>query len=64
MMIHDSEKEKFKNQLPCVTCQFAKICKYAFSMEPINIPDVFRVTITCNEQENLMKPHKKGVSNE
>ena len=60
-MIYDSETEKSKNQLPCVTCQFAKICKHAFSLEqPIKLPEVFKVNITCTEQENLMKPHRKG----
>lgn len=58
-MLKDEFLEKFNRTLPCVSCRFGSICKYKNRMTPVEVPENFRVTITCVEQERLMKTLKE-----
>lgn len=64
MVLHDQNLEKFKNQLPCSSCDYVKICKFAENpaIKPIELPSNFSITISCKEQEKLLKSttHTKG----
>ena len=60
-VVKDEVQEQFnESYMPCASCMFAGICRYKNSMEVIKIPPMFKISITCTEQENLMKSYEKG----
>ena len=62
MSVLRNEVQEHFNQsyMPCTTCRFAGICKYKDSMKPIDVPQMFKMTISCLEQEKLMKPERRN----
>ena len=49
-VLRDEVQEHFnQSYMPCTTCRFAGICKYKDSVKPIDVPQMFKVTISCLE---------------
>lgn len=63
MIIKDERKEAFNKKLPCTTCPYNNICKYAGEVQPVEIPEIFDVIFVCKEKKKIEEPHTKEIEN-
>lgn len=55
-VFRDEILEAAQNNLPCIDCTLANICKHAGTVMPVeNIPDIFEVQYMCTQKEKYTR---------